>query len=242
MPRASAGGYFERNAVKYAEWTRESRGFDERRAVFGELIGRCRPAPGEFALCLDLGCGNAALGSLAAAQGFEVIAIDGSAQMLELARRAHARPGDAQICDFRQANLPLDEGMLEELRGRADLIIASSVVEYLDNCDAHTLFAQCAQLLKPTGVTLISFPNRRALYWRAQRLLGDRGPLRGNIAAVQQRQWIPEQVRDVAIVHGLHPDRFEYFALPFQELLDPIPLGRPTWLATLFLAALTPVR
>ncbi len=242
MPDARALSYFEQNAVKYADWTRGSRGFEERLAVFGALIGRCRPAAGSRAICLDLGCGNAALGSLAAARGFDVIAIDSSAEMLGLARRAQARQRDAQIRDFRHAQLPLDAGLMDELQGRADLIIASSVVEYLSDCEANQFFAQCAQLLKPRGIALISLPNRRALYWRAQRLIGDRGPLRGNIAGVQQRHWSPEQVRNVAIAHGLSLDRFEYFALPFQERLDPIPLGRPTWLATLFLAVLAPIR
>ena len=256
MPDAGALSYFEHNAAKYADWTRTSRGFDERRAVFGALIGSCQPPAGEAALCLDLGCGSAPLGLLAAARGFDVVAIDGSAEMLALARRAQALtlpsirdfrhaglpldPALSGIREFRQARLPLDVALTEELRGRADLIIASSVVEYLSELDATRLIAQCAQLLKPSGTALISFPNRRALYWRAVRPVGNRGPLRDRAAGVQQRQWTPEQVREVALASGLSLDSFQYFALPLQQYLDHLSRRRPAWLATLFVAVLTP--
>jgi len=234
--------FFEHYAVEYPDWTRASHGFEERRTVFGALIDRCRPRAGEPALCLDLGCGTAALGSLAAARGFDVIAIDGYAEMLVQARQGQARLGAAGIRDFRHARLPLDTLLMDELRGRADLIIASSVVEYLGDPDTDEFFAQCARLLKPRGTALMSFPNRRALYWRVQRLIGSRGPLRGNIATVQQHQSNPERVRERASTHGLSLQSFEYFALPFQKLLDPLPLGRPAWLATLFVAVLAPAR
>lgn len=241
MPDARALSYFERNAVKYAEWTRASRGFEERRAVFGALIDRRRPPAREPALCLDLGCGGTPLGLLAADQGFDVIAIDGSAEVLAIAQRAQAR-GGARIHDFRHARLPLDAALLEELRGRADLIIASSIVEYLSDNDSDELLAQCEQLLEPGGTALISYPNQRSVYWRALRPVGNRGPLRGRAAGVQQRQWSPEQVRDSATAHRLTLCGLEYFALPLQQYLDPFPLGRPAWLATLFVAVLTPVR
>jgi SAM-dependent methyltransferase len=206
--------------------------------VFGGLVACCCPAPGEHPVCLDLGCGNAALGSLAAARGFDVTAIDGSARMLTLARQAQAHGTDRQIRDFRHAPLPLAPALIGEFHGRAELIIASSVIEYLSAAHARKLLAQCAQLLAPGGTALISFPNRRALYWRAQRLIGARGPLRANVSALQQQQWTPEQVRETARACGLRVDRIEYFALPFQQRLDRLPLGRPRWLATLFVTTL----
>jgi len=239
MTEPSALSYFDRNAVKYSEWTRASRGFRERRAVFGALIERCRPPAGEPALCLDLGCGGTPIGLLAVDQGYDVIAIDGSAEMLALARRTRAG-GGAQIREFRHARLPLDGLSLDELRGRADLVIASSLVEYLSDPDSDELLAQCAQLLKPDGTALISFPNRHSLYWRALRPIGNRGPLRGRAAGVQQRQWSPEQVRDRAAAHGLGLCGSEYFALPLQQYLDSVPLNRSAWLATLFVAVLAP--
>jgi len=245
MSNASAASYFEQYAVNYADWTRGSRAFGERLAVFDKLMDRFRPASGQHGICVDLGCGNAALGSRAAARGFEVIAIDGSEQMLALAKReqdARGPRGDARIHDFRHAQLPLDAGLVDELRGRVDLIIASSVLEYLNEADTGEVLGQCAQLLRPRGWALTSFPNRQAVYWRALRLIGDMRMLRGRTAGVQLRQWTPGQVRDLALARGLTLDSVEYFALPFQDHLGSFAPGRPVWLATLFLAVLSAAR
>lgn len=239
MTDASALNHFEQHARRYAAWTQTSRGFEERVDVFRALVDGYRPRGGDGAICMDLGCGTGALGSMAAERGFAVTAIDGSAEMLAVARQAEAQRGD-RISDFRQERLPLGEDTLSEFQGRVDLIITSSVVEYLSEAEANSFLGQISRLLTPQGRALISFPNRQSLYWRSQRWVGVRTLLKGRDASVQQQRWTPADVRQAAGRHGLDMDESRYFALPLQERLAPVFHSRPPWMATLFVAALSP--
>ena len=129
---------------------------------------------------------------------------------------------------------------MREFAGRVDLVIASSVVEYLTDSDADRVFAQCRRLLSRHGRALMSFPNDRALYWRLQRRIKIDGMLRGRDASVQKRSWNPVEVAEAARRHGLTTTETQYFALPLQERVPAAITARPLWLATLFVSVLTP--
>jgi 2-polyprenyl-3-methyl-5-hydroxy-6-metoxy-1,4-benzoquinol methylase len=234
----AALSHFERNAHRYAAWTRTSRGFRERGDTFGALIDRLWPNGGQGAICLDLGCGNGALAVLAAEHGFQVTALDGSAEMVALAQQ---RSGDdGASVQYRQERLPLGEEVVGEFADQVDLVISSSVVEYLTDAEADHLFAQCGRLLSRRGKALMSFPNDRALYWRLERRIKADGMLRGRDASVQKRSWNPVEVAQAARRHGLTTTETQYFALPLQERVPAAITARPSWLATLFVSVLTP--
>jgi len=238
VAEAAALNHFDRNAHRYAAWTRSSRGFRERGDTFGALIDRLWPRGGQDAICLDLGCGNGALATLAAEHGFRVTALDGSAEMIALAQQRSRDNGASMHC--RQERLPLCEELMREFADRVDLVIASSVVEYLTDSDADRVFAQCRRLLSRDGRALVSFPNDRALYWRLQRQIKIDGMLRGRDASVQKRSWNPAEVAEAAKRHGLTTTETHYFALPLQERVPAAITARPFWLATLFVSVLSP--
>jgi SAM-dependent methyltransferase len=120
---------------------------------------------GSATLAYDMGCGSGIFAANIAARGIRTIAIDGSATMLELARRTAREAGCTNI-EFRQHQLPI-----RAIAGfeRADAIISSSVVEYLESVD-QTL-ASFRALLRPRGILIFSMPNRDSLKRKLIRLL-----------------------------------------------------------------------
>ena len=105
----------------------------------------------------DMGCGPGVLSAEIAARGIEVMAIDGSSGMLEVARRTIADRGLTNVA-FEERRLPIDAP--ETLRP-AELIISSSVLEYLDSItEALKGFKT---ILKPGGVVIFSISNRDSL-------------------------------------------------------------------------------
>ena len=109
---------------------------------------------------MDLGCGPGHLTHQLAARGFRTISIDGSDAMLARTRERLEQHGIADA-DLRRLTLPLPADLVDELAGQAQLIVMSSVIEYIDG--DKEMLRQCARLLAPGGHLLASFPNRRAL-------------------------------------------------------------------------------
>ena len=149
------------------------------------------PAGGVGATAMDLGCGPGHLTHQLAARGFRTISIDGSEAMLARTRERLQQHGVADA-DLRRHTLPLPAEVVDELAGQAQLIVMSSVIEYLED-DAEML-RQCARLLAPGGHLLASFPNRRSVYWRAAarpeaHARSSPGRRRGTSATSTTRRW-----------------------------------------------------
>jgi 2-polyprenyl-3-methyl-5-hydroxy-6-metoxy-1,4-benzoquinol methylase len=231
--------HFERRAGAYAVHAEERPEFRDRFALWSAAIDRLMPAGGQGATALDLGCGPGHLTCALSARGFHTVAIDGSEAMLARTRDRLERRG--LEADVRRSALPLPAEELARLPERADLILMSSVIEYL-HADREML-AQCAQLLAPGAHALISFPNRRSVYWRAQRALRWSPLFAGSATRHQRRLYDPPTVWELARDAGLEMRSATFFALPLQRFTDGLlPKGRPR-VATLFLSALQrPVR
>lgn len=134
--------------------------FIERAELWRGFIDRHLAAGGAV---LDAGCGSGEMSLLAAERAARVVAFDGSAQMIEIAReRARAAGRD---------NISFDVANLADIdrfgQGAFDLVMSSSVLEYQDDV-ASTLAAHVA-MLKPGGVLLVSLPNGASLYRAAER-------------------------------------------------------------------------
>ena len=121
-----AVAFFDDNASRYSAWTRTGINFRDRMTLFKRKITEVS----ERTSCnraIDLGCGNGDLSVTCAQAGFSVVSIDGSAQMLRLARVRLAAEGvTATFCEDR---LPLAGDALGALAGTAGLVVASSVIE-----------------------------------------------------------------------------------------------------------------
>jgi SAM-dependent methyltransferase len=102
---------------------------------------------------LDLGCGTGELASAIAAGGVSTTGCDISPEMLD--RAVAADPAGA--VDWVQ----LDPGweMLPFSSGAFDAVVASSVLEYVD--DPAMVLRECARVISPGGVMLCTVPNQR---------------------------------------------------------------------------------
>ena len=226
--------YFEVQARAYETHAERRPEFEERFRLWGAAIDHLMPGGGAGATAIDLGCGPGHLTHQLVARGFQTISIDGSEAMLARTRERLERHGVA--ADLRRLPLPLPPDLVEDLSGRAQLIVMSSVIEYIE-ADGEML-RQCARLLAPGGHVLASFPNRRSVFWRLQRAL-KRTPLFAASASRHQRhQYDPGTVREMARAAELEMRGITFFALPLQRYTDGVLPKRRPRLATLFLADL----
>jgi SAM-dependent methyltransferase len=118
--------------------------------IFWEHIGRYRFAkdfvPGKKVLDIACGEGYGAAG-LARAGAASVIGIDISPDVCDHARRKYgidARAGDAQA-------IPLPDRSI-------DLVVSFETIEHVD--DPAAFLGECARVLLPQGMLIVSTPNR----------------------------------------------------------------------------------
>jgi SAM-dependent methyltransferase len=164
-----------------------------------------------------------------------VIAIDGSDSMLARTRERLER-GGIREAELRHHLLPLPDDVLDALAGRAQLIVMSSVIEYVDA--DQELLRQCARLLAPGAHLLASFPNRRALYWRLQRTLKQTALFAHSASRHQRHQYDAVTVQEMGRAAGLELQAVTFFALPLQRYTGRLVSARRPRIATLFLADL----
>lgn len=113
---------------------------------------------------LDVGCGPGHLSAVTAGYSDEVIAIDGSAAMLQKASAVLAEHGVSNV-----TLVEIDIADLDALDiGRFDLILCSSVLEYLPD-PRRTLESFMARA-KPRAVLILSVPDAATPYRRLEGL------------------------------------------------------------------------
>jgi 2-polyprenyl-3-methyl-5-hydroxy-6-metoxy-1,4-benzoquinol methylase len=148
-------------ADRFDDGYRRSSAFIERAALWQAKIDDHVPMGG---VVLDAGCGSGVFSFMAAERAQHVDAIDGSAQMIAIARREQQRRG--------LLNIDFAETMLDQLprqpAAHYDAILSSSVLEYVENI--ADVLGQFNRLLKPGGTLIISMPNARSFYRKAERL------------------------------------------------------------------------
>ncbi|MEM9204922.1 MAG: class I SAM-dependent methyltransferase [Pseudomonadota bacterium] len=157
-PAADAITWHSQIASAFDERYHQSPVFRDRLRVWTRLIERYSKFDGTT---VDAGCGTGALSEIAARHAGSLFAFDPSERMLSIASR--------KFCQQRNINLRrMSIAQLSRLTPlSADLVICSSVLEYLDKpLDAiETLKGH----LKPSGTLIFSVPNRTSLYRRAER-------------------------------------------------------------------------
>lgn len=146
-----------------------SRLFRERLEVWTRLIGAHMP-PG--ARVLDAGCGSGVFSLVAARLGGQVTGFDGSPEMIAIAQAsAAAAPAtDAPSRDAPPGPIRFAQARLEDAGqfGAFDLVLCSSVLEYVDDLDAALSTLRGA--LHPGGILLVSMPNGGGFYRRLEAL------------------------------------------------------------------------
>jgi 2-polyprenyl-3-methyl-5-hydroxy-6-metoxy-1,4-benzoquinol methylase len=231
----SALEHFESTAGAYEAHAESRPEFEERFRLWDRAIDRALAGGRPGATAIDLGCGPGHLTQRLASRGLRTIAIDGSEAMLARTRARLERDGISGA-QTRRHVLPLPARAVEDLAGTAQLIVMSSVIEYVD--DDGEVLRQCRQLLAPGGHLLASFPNRRSLYWAAQRALKRTPLFAGSASRHQRHQYDPATVSKMARSAGLELCDITFFAVPLQRFTHAVVTRRRPRLATLFLADL----
>ena len=142
--------YRREKAERYEEQSRFDKGSRElHRHYLIDTIGHLLPAPASF---LDLGCGTGyfAEAIFAAFPGIRGTLVDGSAQMLDLARdRLRANAGEVEY----RCRLLQDLG--DDEMGGPDLVFSSLAVHFLDDADKWALFARIHRVLPQGGLFIL---------------------------------------------------------------------------------------
>jgi len=140
---------------KYAK----SRSFKERYDVWTALIDKYCSA--EFR-AIDLGCGSGIFTFYLAQRCKSVTGLDASPAMLNICQKKREATAvsnvDFRDCDFNSMGLAITE--------RADLIVCSSVLEYLDDLDQFLRVIRSS--LSGKGLLIFSMPNKRSFYRRLE--------------------------------------------------------------------------
>jgi 2-polyprenyl-3-methyl-5-hydroxy-6-metoxy-1,4-benzoquinol methylase len=161
-PIDDAIGYFSHNAREFDELYRLQPGFyEERLAIWRALLDKYATPGGTL---VDLGSGSGILTFYLAERMSRAIGVDGAPDMVAYAEAQREERGLSNV-SFMLAQLPVVD---ETLLRNADLVISSSVVEYIDDLDATLrLFAR---LVRPNGIVIVSMPNLVSISRTYQRI------------------------------------------------------------------------
>jgi len=156
-----AVGFFSDRARQFHANYQNAGEFAERLEVWDDILGRLVTPGG---LALDMGCGSGVFSFKLAALGSRVVGVDGATEMIAFCE-SQRKERHLDNVRFVQGTLPnVDDSELTN----ADLVISSSVVEYVADLDATLgLFAR---VLKPNAPLVLSMPNALSVSRNHQRL------------------------------------------------------------------------
>jgi 2-polyprenyl-3-methyl-5-hydroxy-6-metoxy-1,4-benzoquinol methylase len=197
----SAVGYFSDNVEEFHALYGTSPGFHERLEIWNRLL-RQYSKPGDVAI--DMGCGPGVFSFLLADLGLTVVGIDGAPDMVQACEAQREKRGLTNV-RFIQGTLPrIDETTLE----RADLLISSSVIEYIEELD-ETL-ALFVRLMKPDGTLIVSMPNMHSVSRSYQRLSNWVSP-RSDVYRYIRHFSSPRQLERRLAPHGMTLRESQYY-------------------------------
>jgi 2-polyprenyl-3-methyl-5-hydroxy-6-metoxy-1,4-benzoquinol methylase len=149
-PTDDAIAHFSGYVKEFDAYYHERAEFEERSTLWRGLLDKYRVHDG---MSIDMGCGTGVFSLYLAEKGGHVVGVDGAREMVAFCDERRRERGLENI-RFIQGRLPaIDETALTA----ADLLISSSVVEYVP--DLEGTLALFARLIKPGGTLIVSMPN-----------------------------------------------------------------------------------
>ena len=146
-------------AQQFNDKYQNKQNFIDRYALLTTLIEKYSDA---HSLVFDLGCGSGNLALFASDRNCQTIGFDASHDMLKIARQKMAA---RTTLEFIHADF---YDIAKQISQQADLIICSSVIEYLD--DIELAFSQLRNLVKDNGTIIFTLPNIASIYRKLERM------------------------------------------------------------------------
>ncbi|NTU49865.1 MAG: class I SAM-dependent methyltransferase, partial [Desulfobulbaceae bacterium] len=162
MANSNAARWFSDTAEDFASKYEHKTSFRERFDIWTRAIDACSSPENQV---LDVGCGNGVFAFYAAEKNESVIGVDGGDEMIRLCDQRMSDLGVKNIAFLKQDINDLDQLDLP----RADIVICSSVLEYLSSVDRSI---KClADLTRPGGILILSMPNKSSLFRKVEPIL-----------------------------------------------------------------------
>jgi SAM-dependent methyltransferase len=173
----------------------------ERVRIWNEFVERYSE---NVTFAYDIGCGSGVLSCEIASRGIEVIGIDGAEGMLAISKQS-AESKKLTNISFQQHRLPIAD--TTGFR-KADLVISSSVIEYLNSIPEALKFI--GNLLRPNGAVIFSVSNRDSISRKLVRLVHNLTGRPKYFGLLRHFMTIEDIKRDLEIA-GLTYVEHEYF-------------------------------
>jgi len=171
---------------------------------------------------LDAGCGSGVLSRELGRLGAEVVAVDGSPKMIQVAKQeTEIFHGDIF---FKEVSTIED---IDEPDESFDGALCSSVIEYVD-CPDST-FEELSRVTKPGGIILVSVPNMYSPTRLAQMALRAIGSQFGKeyypYLAVSRHSYSTRSIHATLELAGFLIDRIDHFDPLFSGFFAHLRLG-----------------
>jgi len=157
QPQNQVTGHFDRAAQEYFDWynlpTPEGHSFRIRKTRCLELL---KDVPAGSTV-IDIGCGPGIMVEKLLNRGFKVVGLDIAPQMIKQCRTRFGQNPNASFAVASAQQIPCPNQS-------ADVLLAMGLMEYLN--DENLVLAEFTRVLKPGGITLITYPN----YWSLSRI------------------------------------------------------------------------
>ena len=211
------------DADKYASYLKTPAG--RLRCDLGwENLSRFLPDNAFQRRALDLGGGTGSMSLRLAKMGFQVVLLDTSDEMIQIARKEAEASGTAERISFRHA----DASQLQELfeAESFDIVLCHNLLEYL--ADAATIVANIARVLRRGGVLSALVRNRAGEVLKAAIRSGDWELAKANVSAETVvdslygkpvRVFGPKDVMEMLSGAGLHVEA-QYGVRVFSDYFD----------------------
>ena len=190
----------------------------ERFKIWKDLIRRY--SSNEYR-AVDLGCGTGVFTFLLAEFNREVEGFDGSEEMIAVCNKKLSVSG---VKNIRFNVLDLNTMFASDIGELADLVISSSVLEYLYDLD--TVLKEIVASIRYRGTLVVSVPNQYSLLRRLEPLsyLLFKKPA---YAAYVKHKFTLSQLTECFRAHGLEMMEFQYYSTSFlSSIFRPLGLSR----------------
>jgi len=204
-PMSSATQFFDGETQQFAGNYDKKAGFKDRLRLFAAAVQETTPLPAKV---LDFGCGPGVIALNLANLGYEVVGMDGSAEMVRMSQGRVAKHG---LKNIRFEHIEAEKLALPA--NAFDAVVCSSVIEYVKEDIA--LVKKLVASLKSKGHLILSVPHSGSLVGKAEDILRSaRDGGRGRHLSYSLRRYRKGEFYSKLREMGLHSIKCTNFEFP----------------------------